>query len=209
MAGPLPSGTKTARAWRTREDPFEGLWATEVVPRLAADTERRLQTLTLFEWLCERYPGRFRPGQVRTLQRRVRDWRAQHGPDVEAYFEQTACARHQSPMCLAKWIACGSANGRHRRPHCRPVRRTPRGVAWTLSGSRPRCAGHRSSRSARVPTVRSSKDAVSFDSCFNSRDPAAVSRRPENRLRTNLPFGRSSRAPLTRCKRHGCRAKQQ
>lgn len=88
--GPLPSGTKTARAWRTREDPFEGIWATEVVPRLAADTERRLQTLTLFEWVCDRYPGRFQPGQVRTLQRRVRDWRAQHGSDVEAYFEQTA-----------------------------------------------------------------------------------------------------------------------
>jgi hypothetical protein len=88
--GPFPSGTKPARTWRTREDPFEGLWATEVVPRLAADTERRLQGLTLFDWLCDRFPGRFQPGQVRTLQRRVRDWRAQHGPDVEAYVEQTA-----------------------------------------------------------------------------------------------------------------------
>jgi hypothetical protein len=88
--GPFPSGTKTARTWRTREDPFEGLWATEVVPRLVADTKRRLQALTLFDWLCDRFPGRFQPGQVRTLQRRVRDWRAQHGPDLEAYFEQTA-----------------------------------------------------------------------------------------------------------------------
>lgn len=88
--GPFPSATKTARTWRTREDPFEGLWATEVVPRLAADTERRLQALTLFDWLCDRFPGRLQPGQVRTLQRRVRDWRAQHGSDVEAYFEQTA-----------------------------------------------------------------------------------------------------------------------
>jgi hypothetical protein len=57
---------------------------------LAADEDRRLQSLTLFEWLCDRYPGRFQPGQLRTLQRRVRDWRAQHGSDVEAYFEQTA-----------------------------------------------------------------------------------------------------------------------
>ena len=88
--GLFPSATKTARTWRTREDPFEGLWTTEVVPRLAADTERRLQALTLFDWLCDRFPGRFQPGQVRTLQRRVRDWRAQHGSDVEAYFEQTA-----------------------------------------------------------------------------------------------------------------------
>lgn len=88
--GALPSATKSARTWRTREDPFEDVWATEVVPRLAADTERRLQALTLFDWLCDRYPGRFEPGQVRTLQRHVRDWRAQHGSDVEVYFEQTA-----------------------------------------------------------------------------------------------------------------------
>ena len=88
--GPLPSATKTPRTWRTREDPFAGVWAAEVLPRLAADTEARLQALTLFEWLCEQHPGRFQPGQVRTFQRRVRDWHALHGPDVEAYFEQTA-----------------------------------------------------------------------------------------------------------------------
>lgn len=88
--GPWPSTTKRLRTWRTREDPFAEVWTTEVVPRLAADEARQLQALTLFEWLCERYPGRFEPGQVRTFQRRVRDWRAQHGPDVEAYFEQTA-----------------------------------------------------------------------------------------------------------------------
>jgi hypothetical protein len=88
--GPLPSATKTPRSWRTREDPFADVWATEVVPRLGADEEGRLQALTLFDWLCGRHPGRFQPGQLRTLQRRVRDWRAQHGPDLEAYFEQTA-----------------------------------------------------------------------------------------------------------------------
>jgi hypothetical protein len=88
--GPFPSAMKTPRTWRTREDPFADVWTTEVVPRLAADEQGRLQALTLFDWLCDRCPGRFQPGQVRTFQRRVRDWRAQHGPDVEAYFEQTA-----------------------------------------------------------------------------------------------------------------------
>ena len=38
--GPVPAA-KTPRTWRTREDLFEGVWATEVVPRLAADEERR------------------------------------------------------------------------------------------------------------------------------------------------------------------------
>jgi hypothetical protein len=88
--GPLPSATKTPRTWRTRDDPFAGVWTADVVPRLQADEKGRLQALTLFDWLCDQHPGRFQPGQVRTLQRRVRDWRAQHGPDVEAYFEQTA-----------------------------------------------------------------------------------------------------------------------
>ena len=88
--GPLPAATKTPRSWRTRGDPFADVWATEVVPRLAADEQARLQALTLFDWLCTRHPGRFQPGQLRTLQRRVRDWRAQHGPDREAYFEQAA-----------------------------------------------------------------------------------------------------------------------
>jgi hypothetical protein len=90
QAGPLPSASTPSRTWRTRPDPFAEIWASEIVPRLAADTDRRLQALTLFEWLQERYPGRFPPGQLRTLQRRVRDWRAQHGPDQEVYFEQTA-----------------------------------------------------------------------------------------------------------------------
>jgi hypothetical protein len=90
QAGALPSQSESARTWRTRADPFATVWAAEIEPRLRADPERRLQALTLFEWLCERHPGQFQPGQLRTLQRHVRDWRAQHGADQEVYFEQTA-----------------------------------------------------------------------------------------------------------------------
>ena len=60
----------------------------EVVPQLVADTDGRLQVLTLFKALRRRHPGRFQPGQLRTLQRRVREWRVQYGPDREVYFEQ-------------------------------------------------------------------------------------------------------------------------
>ena len=88
--GALPSTAKAPRTWRTREDPFADVWASEVVPQLVADTAGRLQVLTLFKALCRRHPGRFRPGQLRTLQRRVREWRVQYGPDREAYFEQVA-----------------------------------------------------------------------------------------------------------------------
>src|SRR5262245_47275255 len=77
--GPLPSASKPSRMWRTRPDPFAEIWASDIVPRLMGDEDRRLQSLTLFEWLCDRYPGRFQPGQLRTLQRRVRDWRVPGG----------------------------------------------------------------------------------------------------------------------------------
>jgi len=87
-AGALPSGSTAARSWRTRSDPFAGVWDEEIVPLLERDLERVLQATTLFELLESRHPGRFAPGQVRTLQRRMRDWRAIRGPDREVFFEQ-------------------------------------------------------------------------------------------------------------------------
>ena len=90
QSGALPSTAKAPRTWRTREDPFAAVWESEVVPQLVADTDGRLQVLALFKALCRRHPGRFQPGQLRTLQRRVREWRVQDGPDREVYFEQVA-----------------------------------------------------------------------------------------------------------------------
>ena len=90
QSGALPSTAKAPRTWRTREDPFAEVWESEVVPQLVADTDGRLQVLTLFKALCRRHPGRFQTGQLRTLQRRVRDWRVRYGPDREVYFEQVA-----------------------------------------------------------------------------------------------------------------------
>ena len=86
--GALPSQSKARRTWRTRQDPFEGIWEGEVVPLLEADDDGGLEAKTIFDALMERHRGRFEPGQLRTLQRRVRDWRAMHGPPKEVFFEQ-------------------------------------------------------------------------------------------------------------------------
>jgi hypothetical protein len=86
--GPLPSETRQARHWRTRQDPFAAVWDEEIVPLLAADTERDLEAKAVLEDLIERRPGEFHEGQVRTLQRRFRDWRALHGPAKEVFFQQ-------------------------------------------------------------------------------------------------------------------------
>jgi hypothetical protein len=83
----LPSELENwPRAWRTREDPFADVWE-EVREHLEASPG--LQAKTLFEWLQRRYPGRFQDGQLRTLQRRVRQWEATAGPRKEVFFAQT------------------------------------------------------------------------------------------------------------------------
>jgi transposase len=86
--GALPSATRTPRTWRTRPDPFVDVWATDVEPLLVADTDGGLEAKTIFEELCRRHPDAFEPGQLRTLQRRVRIWRAERGPEREVFFPQ-------------------------------------------------------------------------------------------------------------------------
>ena len=87
--GPLPSEKKKDRRRKsTRPDPFAGVWAEEVEPLLEADVDRILAAPTVLEWLDERHPGRFGRSHLRTLQRRMRDWRALSGPEREVYFEQ-------------------------------------------------------------------------------------------------------------------------
>lgn len=86
--GPMPSATKTARTWRTRPDPFAAVWATEIEPFLRRDEGSELQATALMDELCRRHPGEFEPGQVRTLQRQIRRWRAMHGPEQEVMFPQ-------------------------------------------------------------------------------------------------------------------------
>ena len=83
--GKLPSQMKKPRTYRTREDPFADVWD-EVVPFL--DREPTLRAITLFRWVQEQYPGRFKEGQRRTFERRVHEWRAAHGPNQEVYFPQ-------------------------------------------------------------------------------------------------------------------------
>ena len=41
--GPLPSDTKPERRWRTRPDPFDGVWEEEIEPLLRGDPEGRLK----------------------------------------------------------------------------------------------------------------------------------------------------------------------
>ena len=84
-AGRLPSELRAAHTWRTREDTFGEVWE-EVCGKLEANPG--LESKTLFEDLQRRFPGRFGDGQLRTLQRRVKAWRAVAGPRREVFFAQ-------------------------------------------------------------------------------------------------------------------------
>lgn len=93
----MPSAQpRPPRDWRTREDPLGEVWDTEVVPLLQLDQKGVLQAKTILEVLCERYPDRFQEKYLRTVQRRVRDWRAEHGPDKEVFFEQVLVAGREA-----------------------------------------------------------------------------------------------------------------
>jgi hypothetical protein len=84
-AAALPSELATPRTWRTRSDPFDERWP-ELEARLRETPE--LEAKTLLELLQDKYPGEHDDGQLRTLQRRVRRWRAAHGPEQDVKFSQ-------------------------------------------------------------------------------------------------------------------------
>ena len=85
QGGQLPSELRTPHTWRTRPDPFVGVWD-EVRAMLEANPG--LQANTLFAELQRREPGQWPDGQLRTLQRKIKAWRALEGPGKEVFFPQ-------------------------------------------------------------------------------------------------------------------------
>jgi hypothetical protein len=58
--------------WRTREDPFKEVGA-QILLWLQEEPDRTAKSL--FQKLKQKYPGKFGSGQLRTLQRRIAEWR--------------------------------------------------------------------------------------------------------------------------------------
>lgn len=83
--GELPSESKKPRPYRTREDAFARDWA-EIEQMLELDAS--LEAKTVFDYLCRQRPGEFQESQLRTLQRRVKVWRALKGQPREVFFPQ-------------------------------------------------------------------------------------------------------------------------
>jgi len=96
--GRLPSECRVEHTWRTRADGFGEVWD-EIRELLKVNSG--LEGTTILEHLQRKYPGRFADGQLRTLQRRIKAWRALEGPAKEVFFPQRhePGARCQSDFC--------------------------------------------------------------------------------------------------------------
>ena len=90
------SNTSTARYWRTRKDPFEEVWI-DILGWLERDPDATAKAL--FLRLQREHPGAFANGQLRTLQRRVGEWR-----NVMARKLVYACLDGESETAQAKAV---------------------------------------------------------------------------------------------------------
>jgi len=80
----LPSQRREPRG-RRRPDPLEHIFEAEVVPLLQAAPG--LRAVAIYEELLRRHPD-LQPGIRRTLERRIRAWRAIHGAERDVIFRQ-------------------------------------------------------------------------------------------------------------------------
>ena len=84
----FPSQKMKPRGSR-RPDPLCGFFEQEVIPLL--EDCPGLRSVAVYHELLRRHPD-LDPGIRRTLERRIREWRAKHGSDKEVIFPQTKIA---------------------------------------------------------------------------------------------------------------------
>ena len=78
---------KQAHDWRTRKDPLEEIWS---AAQGMLERAPELEAKGLLEHLSERVAGGIEGKVLRTFQRRVRQWRLEHGQEKEVFFSQEA-----------------------------------------------------------------------------------------------------------------------
>lgn len=84
-ADPRPPSQTRAPRGRRRPDPLAAIWDSEILPILRAAPH--LRAIAVFDELRRRHPE-LDPGVRRTLERRMRGWRALEGPRRDVMFRQ-------------------------------------------------------------------------------------------------------------------------
>lgn len=127
----LASPPRPKRHWRTRIDPFADVWD-KVCGWL--EVEPDATATTLFDRMRDRSPRRYKPGQLRTLQHRVRGWRRPVARQLAGF-----CAGEvYSPRAVAPGneVAVVAHTKRRRRPASSSRWRTSSGRGGTSGWSR-------------------------------------------------------------------------
>lgn len=75
------------RNWRTRKDPLAAVWNSIVLPWINQNND--ITPVGIYDYLCEHHQDKFKPSSRRTLERRISQWRALHGPAKDVIFMQT------------------------------------------------------------------------------------------------------------------------
>ena len=102
--GQLPSQCKVIHDWLTHEDIFKDdwPWVEEFL-----NNNLGLEAKTLFEALQHEHPGKYQDYQLRTFQRRVKQWRALKGPGNEVFFPQDYKPGHWGESDFTRMKALG------------------------------------------------------------------------------------------------------
>jgi hypothetical protein len=108
---PIP---KTKRTHRTRVNPFEEHWD-KVTDML--ETSPELQAQSILNYLAEMHPDHYKVNQIRSLQRRLRDWRAHHGANKPVIFRQNLKPGRQSQSDWTHMSDLKITIGGHAFPH--------------------------------------------------------------------------------------------
>lgn len=99
----LPSQQKE-KPLRSYSNPFEAHWD-KVTGML--ETSPELEARTILNYLVEMYPEHYRLNQIRSLQRRLKEWRAHYGASKQVIFRQDLKPGRQSQ---SDWTHMGELN---------------------------------------------------------------------------------------------------
>ena len=101
QSDPTPPSRKKPPRGRRRPDPLADIFEAEVVPMLQSSPG--LRPVAVYEELLRRHPA-LDAGIRRTLERRIRVWRTEHGPEQEVIFRQI---HEPGKMGLSDFTAMG------------------------------------------------------------------------------------------------------
>lgn len=177
-------GTESGAKRRQTPHPLEGVWRSKLEPILERAHMGKPEAKTLLEALVAEGPTRFSKGQLRTMQRRLRVWRALKVPPRRSSSRRSirrANKAHWTSHAATSWTS-----------------RSPLSLGGTCCSSSSSCSAI-ADRSPPPPRTSSSEQATSREARGLSRGSRQLSTRSRrSSTPTNTAFRNAEEA------KHGC-----